>query len=77
MTIASAIIERASLVDAATYALRPERRGIRFTDIPAHSDAATKAIDGLALQWPEYFLGPSNPLAFLGADMPCKFFGEL
>jgi Swt1-like HEPN len=29
----------------------------------------------LADIWPEYVLGPENPLTFLGPDMPCSFFG--
>jgi HEPN superfamily Swt1-like protein len=28
----------------------------------------------LADEWPEYVLGPENPLTFLGPDMPCSFF---
>jgi len=30
--------------------------------------------ESLAETWPEYVLGPENPLSFLGPDMPCKFF---
>ena len=26
-------------------------------------------------QWPEYVIGPDNPLTFLCPDMPCSFFG--
>jgi hypothetical protein len=37
--------------------------------------ATTKAVDEFAMQWPEYVLGPSNPLTFLDPDMPCDFFG--
>ena len=35
------------------------------------SDKAERIADG----WPEYVLGPRNPLAFLCPDMPCTFFG--
>jgi hypothetical protein len=28
----------------------------------------------IASRWPEYVIGPSNPLTFLCPDMPCKFF---
>ena len=28
----------------------------------------------IAARWPEYVIGPSNPLCFLCPDMPCKFF---
>ncbi len=29
----------------------------------------------IASDWPEYVLGPDNPLTFLEPDMPCSFFG--
>jgi hypothetical protein len=29
----------------------------------------------LADEWPEYVLGPSNPLTFLDPEMKCSFFG--
>jgi hypothetical protein len=28
----------------------------------------------LANEWPEYMIGPDNPLTFLGSHMPCSFF---
>lgn len=28
----------------------------------------------VASRWPEYVIGPSNPLSFLCPDMPCRFF---
>ncbi len=31
--------------------------------------------DNVAAAWPEYVLGPGNPLTFLSPDMPCSFFG--
>jgi hypothetical protein len=31
--------------------------------------------DEIASAWPEYVLAPSNPLTYLGPDMPCSFFG--
>lgn len=42
-----------------------------------HADvmAISRRIDKLALVWPEYVLGPGNPLTLLGPDMPCAFFG--
>ncbi len=53
--------------------------------VQAFYDAAMNAVrqgrildaDGmnaLANTWPEYVLGPSNPLTFLDSDMPCSFF---
>ncbi|MFE2613330.1 Swt1 family HEPN domain-containing protein [Micromonospora chalcea] len=31
-------------------------------------------IERVAEEWPEYVLGPKNPLCYLGPDMPCSFF---
>ncbi len=31
-------------------------------------------VQRLADDWPEYVLGPKNPLCFLAPDMPCSFF---
>lgn len=33
-----------------------------------------QAMDALAAAWPEYVLGPSNPLTFLYPETPCSFF---
>lgn len=32
-------------------------------------------IDSLVREWPEYVLGPDNPLSFLDPGMPCTMFG--
>jgi hypothetical protein len=37
------------------------------------SDRSVEA-ERLAEAWPEYVLGPKNPMSFLGPDMPCSFF---
>ncbi len=39
---------------------------------PINSDDRT--VQKLSEKWPEYVLGPKNPLTFLGPDMPCSFF---
>lgn len=39
---------------------------------PINSDDQT--VQKLSEKWPEYVLGPKNPLTFLGPDMPCSFF---
>jgi hypothetical protein len=31
-------------------------------------------IDAVVQNWPEYVIGPNNPMSFLGPDMPCSFF---
>ncbi|MFD2250044.1 hypothetical protein FHS82_004125 [Pseudochelatococcus lubricantis] len=33
-----------------------------------------EGMNALAAAWPEYVLGPKNPLTFLGPDMDCSFF---
>jgi len=35
------------------------------------------SVQRLSEQWPEYVLGPKNPLTFLAPDMPCSFFNVL
>ena len=39
------------------------------------SSSSWESDERLADQWPEYVLGPENPLSFLTRDMPCSFFG--
>ena len=71
------IIER--LIQAAQYALRPERVRRHFpSDSQPHIDPIEhemKLADRLADEWPEHVIGPSNPMTFLYPDMPCSFFG--
>jgi hypothetical protein len=66
-----------SIAAAARNNLRrkPSLTGISFTDISEYTKANTKVVDAIAVKWPEYVLGPSNPLTFLSPDMPCEFFG--
>jgi len=40
----------------------------------ARSHPGYQTVQGLADQWPEFVLGPENPLTFLSPDMPCTFF---
>lgn len=63
------------LVEAAHSALRPGRIGPSdFADITTDVIHETRVMDGFAMQWPEYVLGPSNPLTFLDPQMPSRFF---
>ena len=55
------------LVKASEYALRPKRETTTF-------EVEQQRVEALVTQQPEYVLGPSNPLTFLGPDMPCSFF---
>ncbi len=34
----------------------------------------TSIANQIAARWPEYVIGPSNPLCYLCPDMPCRFF---
>ena len=71
------IIER--FIQAAQNALRPERVRRHFrSDLQPHIDPIEhekNLVDRLADEWPEYVIGPSNPMTFLCPDMPCSFFG--
>ncbi|MGF6936973.1 hypothetical protein OKW41_006135 [Paraburkholderia sp. UCT70] len=51
------------LVEAAQYCVKP---GL--------FERPDKIVQDLANTWPEYVLGPQNPLTFLSPDMPCSFF---
>ena len=62
------------LVHASEYALRPGRRLPSFKQLSEFTEESTHAMDTFAQQWPEYVLGPSNPLTFLDPEMPCSFF---
>jgi hypothetical protein len=57
------IVER--MVTAALYCLVP--CSIRDSD--------DDSVQRMANTWPEYVLGPENPLTFLAPDMPGSFFG--
>ena len=61
------------LVRAAHYAVRPGRSRT-FEDAVGEPGKET-VVDAFVGQYPEYILGPSNPLTFLCPDQPCSFFG--
>lgn len=42
---------------------------------PRSSATGATSMDALAGAWPEYVLGPENPLTFLAPEMNCSFFG--
>jgi hypothetical protein len=44
------------------------KHNVRRSPIPEDADA-------VAAEWPEYVLGPRDPLSFLAPDMKCGFFG--
>lgn len=42
---------------------------------PGLSEVSSEKVQALADSFPEYILGPENPLSFLTPEMPCSFFG--
>ncbi|MBY3347705.1 Swt1 family HEPN domain-containing protein [Rhizobium laguerreae] len=66
-----------NLVETAQRTLRPNFGPRHFEDFDAEVSAARLAVDRIALEWPEYVLGPSNPLTFLDPSMRCKFFPQV
>ena len=68
----------AGLVQGAQDTLQPERvRGHFQSSSQIDTDPTGQeriSADRLAEEWPEYVLGPSNPMTFLCPDMPCSFF---
>ncbi|MBY3243169.1 hypothetical protein HFO16_17565 [Rhizobium laguerreae] len=65
------------LVETAQHTLRPDFRRRDFANFDAEVSASRSAVDKIALEWPEYVLGPTNPLTFLDPSMPCKFFPQV
>ena len=67
------------LIQAAQATLRPGREPKYFrsdaNQTASSIDPQVSLVDDLAGKWPEYVLGPSNPMTFLYPDMPCSFFG--
>lgn len=62
-----------TLVRAAEYALKP-RIGTPREPPAFEGSSEERRVESLANRWPEYVLGPFNPLTFLCPDMPCSFF---
>ncbi len=56
------IIER--VIDVTKYTIRPSPM-LGLED---------PSVQHLSEEWPEYILGPDNPLTFLSPEMPCAFF---
>lgn len=44
---------------------------------PGSDRPSATALEAMANEFPEYVLGPQNPLTFLSPDMPCTFFQGL
>lgn len=65
-----------TLLDVALNSIWPGTTVIDFQQVTdtAHVQEQTAVVDTLAEEWPEYVIGPSNPLTFLEDYMPCSFF---
>jgi hypothetical protein len=62
-----------AFIDAAANNLIPRR-----SDTSLSMESAEREMDrieNIADQWPEYVIGPKNPISFLDSDMECSFFG--
>jgi len=47
----------------------------KYSFVSSHRiNADDKYVQKISDKWPEYVLGPENPLTFLGPEMPCTFF---
>jgi hypothetical protein len=50
----------------------------KYTMTQSHRiNADDLSVQRLSEEWPEYVLGPKNPLTFLDPEMPCSFFNVL
>lgn len=65
-----AVLGSAKVIELVASFLEATRYAVSRSRNPVASDS-----DALASEWPEYVLGPRDPLTFLDADMPCSFFG--
>ena len=63
------------LVRAARNSLASGRQLTDAEDGPGSLQHQANLVENVVSEWPEYILGPSNPLAFLYPDNPCSFFG--
>ncbi|RUV74834.1 MAG: hypothetical protein EOR30_29380 [Mesorhizobium sp.] len=59
-----------AIVQALTRFIAAAERALLPSASPAGGSVAA-----IVSAWPEYVLGPENPLAFLGPDMPCRMTG--
>ena len=65
-----AVLGSAFIIPLVERVLAAARNTVRRGRNPSARDATT-----IAAAWPEYVLGPDNPLTYLASDMPCAFFG--
>lgn len=63
------------IVTAARNSLVPGRLQMNVKEGLGSWQYEENRVESTVAQWPEYILGPSNPLTFLFPDNPCSFFG--
>lgn len=64
------------VIEHIQWSLTPHRPRLSSEPLDTSNvtDEATEYVQTLANKWPEYVLGPKNPLTFLSPDMECSFF---
>ena len=61
-----------AFIDASANNIWPGAANQSFSDEEVENNI--KAVQSIADKWPEYVLGPENPLTFLEPEMECLFF---
>lgn len=62
-----------AFIDAAANNSWPGRSDRSFSSDSVEN--IMNKIESIADKWPEYVIGPENPISFLAPDMECSFFG--
>lgn len=58
----------------AFYYMGSRKKGSRKKSDLEKYEASLRPYELLAAEWPHYVVPPGHPFAFLGPDMPCRFF---
>lgn len=69
------VLGKTSIVEIIKMLISEARNALRPNAASGNADQQKIFVESLVEQWPEYVLGPSSPLTFLGPGMPCSFFG--
>ena len=70
-----AVLGKTSIIGIIKRVIAEARNALRPDRAFGNADQQKIFVESLVEQWPEYVLGPSNPLTFLDPQMPCSFFG--
>lgn len=66
-----AVLGAAKVIDSVRYLYQSAQSSMRPK---RHTTEHDDYVQNLSEKWPEFVLGPENPLTFLGPDMACPFF---